>query len=308
MSSMSTRPITSQLPPTKLSRTTKKEKSPFRFVWERFMKNKMAVAGVWILLLLVLLSICAPLLTTYDPAQTDLYQTESQPDEMHFLGTDDLGRDVYARLLYGGRISLLIGLFTMIFTVSIGGTLGAMAGYFGKWVDHLVMRISDMLLTLPSLLIILTFVAILPKTDEWTLIYILAVTSWSGTARLLRGEFLSLREREYVLSAKAIGCGDFRIIFRHMVPNALAPLIVNATLLMAAMIIIESALSFLGFGVPPTTPTWGNMLNQARNLTLLEEQPWLWIPPLLLIVLTVLAINFIGDGLRDAFDTQATRR
>jgi peptide/nickel transport system permease protein len=299
--------VASQLQPTTSSFSTKKGKSPFCFVLQRFMKNKMAVAGVWILLLLVLLSISAPLLTAWDPAQTDLYQTELRPDGMHFLGTDDLGRDIYARLLYGGRISLLIGLFTMIFTVLIGGTLGAISGYFGKWIDYLVMRVSDMLLTLPSLLMILTFVAILPKTDEWTLIYILAITSWAGTARLMRGEFLSLREREYVLSAKAIGCGDFRIIFRHMFPNAVAPLIVNATLLMAAMIIIESALSFLGFGVPQTTPTWGNMLNQARNLTLLEEQPWLWLPPLLMIVLTVLAINFIGDGLRDAFDTKATR-
>ncbi|MGI6126394.1 MAG: ABC transporter permease, partial [Planifilum sp.] len=160
----------------------------------------------------------------------------------------------------------------------------------------------------PTLLMFLFLASILEKTSLWVLIIALALTSWATTARIVRGQFLSLREREYVLSARAIGCSDFRIIFRHMIPNALGPIIVNATLLMAVMISVESALSFLGFGVPEPTPTWGNMLNGARNIRVLSQQPWLWLPPGMMIVITVLAINFIGDGLRDAFDTRSSRR
>jgi peptide/nickel transport system permease protein len=266
------------------------------------------VSGIFILLAVTLLSVCAPLIAKHDPYASDLYNTDARPDGKHWLGTDDTGRDVFSRLLYGGRISLLIGLLTMIFTVLIGGTLGAVAGYYGKWVDMIIMRATDVLLTLPTLLMFLFLASILEKTSLWVLIVALALTSWATTARIVRGQFLSLREREFVLSARAIGCSDLRIIFRHMIPNALGPIIVNATLLMAVMISVESALSFLGFGVPEPTPTWGNMLNGARNIRVLTQQPWLWIPPGMMIVITVLAINFIGDGLRDAFDTRSTRR
>jgi peptide/nickel transport system permease protein len=286
----------------------KKGKSPFQLALRRFVRNRMAVAGIFILLAVTLLSVCAPLIAKHDPYASDLYNTDARPDGKHWLGTDDTGRDVFSRLLYGGRISLLIGLLTMIFTVLIGGTLGAVAGYYGKWVDMIIMRATDVLLTLPTLLMFLFLASILEKTSLWVLIVALALTSWATTARIVRGQFLSLREREFVLSARAIGCSDLRIIFRHMIPNALGPIIVNATLLMAVMISVESALSFLGFGVPEPTPTWGNMLNGARNIRVLTQQPWLWIPPGMMIVITVLAINFIGDGLRDAFDTRSTRR
>lgn len=286
----------------------KKGKSPFQLAFRRFVRNRMAVAGIFILLAVTLLSVCAPLIAKNDPYASDLYNTDARPDANHWLGTDDTGRDVFSRLLYGGRISLLIGLLTMIFTVLIGGTLGAVAGYYGKWVDTIIMRATDVLLTLPTLLMFLFLASVLEKTSLWVLITALALTSWATTARIVRGQFLSLREREFVLSARAIGCSDLRIIFRHMVPNALGPIIVNATLLMAVMISVESALSFLGFGVPEPTPTWGNMLNGARNIRVLTQQPWLWIPPGAMIVITVLAINFIGDGLRDAFDTRSTRR
>ncbi|GAA5345582.1 oligopeptide ABC transporter permease [Planifilum fimeticola] len=286
----------------------RKGKSPFQLAIRRFVRNRMAVVGIFILLAVTLLSICAPLIAKNNPYTSDLYNTDARPDGKHWLGTDDTGRDTFSRLLYGGRISLLIGLLTMIFTVLIGGTLGAIAGYYGKWVDMIIMRATDVLLTLPTLLMFLFLASILEKTSLWVLIVALALTSWATTARIVRGQFLSLREREFVLSARAIGCSDLRIIFRHMIPNALGPIIVNATLLMAVMISVESALSFLGFGVPEPTPTWGNMLNGARNLRVLTQQPWLWIPPGFMIVITVLAINFIGDGLRDAFDTRSTRR
>lgn len=286
----------------------KKGKSPLHLAFERFMRNRMAFVGAIILLIIILISLSAPLFTHFDPAATDLYNTEKAPDSVHLLGTDKVGHDVYARLLYGGRVSLMVGVMTMVLTILIGGSLGAISGYYGGKVDALIMRITDVLLTLPTLLMILFLVSILEKTDQWLLIITLGLTAWSGTARLIRGEFLSLREREYVLSARAIGCSDSRIMFKHILLNTLAPITVNATLLVGNMILVESALSYLGFGVPQTTPTWGNMLNAARNMDVVSNQPWVWIPPGMVIIITVLAINFIGDGLRDAFDTRSTRR
>ncbi len=291
----------------KAVQTVRKGQSPFQLALKRFMKNKMALVGLGFLILIIFVSVGAPLFTDHDPSYSDLYNVDAEPSSTHLLGTNDSGQDVFARLLYGGRISLLIGFITMLLTVAIGGFLGALAGYYGGWLDMIVMRVTDILLTLPTTLTVLFLTAIF-QTDEWVLIIALAVTTWPNTARIIRGEFLSLREQEYILSAKAIGCSGTRIIFRHMLPNTLAPLVVNATLLVAVMITVESALSFLGFGVPPTVPTWGNMLKEAQDISVLTDQPWLWIPPGLLVTLTVLSINFIGDGLRDAFDTKATRR
>ncbi len=288
----------------KLDKEQRKGKSPFQLAYRRFVKNRMAVVGLILLTIIVLISVFAPLLTSHDPLESDMYNIEAPPSDEHILGTDDMGRDVYARLLYGGRISLLIGLLTMIFTVLIGAVLGAIAGYYGKWIDTLIMRFTDIMLTFPFLLFVLFLISVLEETSVTVLIVALALTSWPTTARIVRGVFLSLREQEFVLSARAIGGSDSRLIFRHMIPNALAPIIVNATLLMAVTISAESALSFLGFGVPQPTPTWGNMLTNAMNIRVLSDQPWLWIPPGVMIVLAVLAINFIGDGLRDAFDTK----
>lgn len=288
----------------KLDKEQRKGKSPFQLAYRRFVKNRMAVVGLILLTIIVLISVFAPLLTSHDPLESDMYNIEAPPSDEHILGTDDMGRDVYAHLLYGGRISLLIGLLTMIFTVLIGAVLGAIAGYYGKWIDTLIMRFTDIMLTFPFLLFVLFLISVLEETSVTVLIVALALTSWPTTARIVRGVFLSLREQEFVLSARAIGGSDSRLIFRHMIPNALAPIIVNATLLMAVTISAESALSFLGFGVPQPTPTWGNMLTNAMNIRVLSDQPWLWIPPGVMIVLAVLAINFIGDGLRDAFDTK----
>ncbi|WLR41867.1 ABC transporter permease [Bacillus carboniphilus] len=296
------------LNPDKVEFKKKTSKSPLQLALQRFLKNKMAIAGIVILFIVSFLAIFAPLLSSQDPYATDLYNTEAEPSSEHWLGTDDSGRDIYTRLLYGGRVSLLIGLITMIGTVVIGATLGAVAGYFGRWIDNIIMRISDVIIALPFLLMILFVVTVLEKSNMWILIGILIVVVWPVTTRIVRAEFLSLREREFVLSAQAAGCKSSRIIFRHIIPNAIAPLIVNATLLMGTMITIESSLSFLGFGVPEPTPTWGNMLNSARSISTLTTEPWRWIPPGFLIVITVLAINFIGDGLRDAFDGKSTRR
>ncbi|MCS1350662.1 oligopeptide ABC transporter permease [Mechercharimyces sp. CAU 1602] len=286
----------------------KKGKSPLQLALRRFLKNKMALAGIIILILVTLMAVFAPLLSSHDPLKTDLYNTEAKPSSENLLGTDETGRDNFSRLLFGGRVSLLIGVMTMLGTVFIGATLGAIAGYYGKWIDTLVMRFTDLVLALPFLLLVLFVIAVVGNTGMWMLIGILMLVVWPQTARIVRAEFLSLREREFVLSARAAGCRDSRIIFRHIVPNAIAPLIVNATLLMGLMITIESSLSFLGFGVPEPTPTWGNMLNSARSIRTLSTEPWRWLPPGFLIVITVLAINFIGDGLRDAFDTKSTRR
>ncbi|RAL21352.1 oligopeptide ABC transporter permease [Thermoflavimicrobium daqui] len=287
----------------------KKQQSPWQLALSRFMKNKLAVVGIIILLLIVIFSIAAPMLSDFDPNKPDAYNTDAEPDDVHLLGTDEIGRDVLTRLLYGGRISLLVGLTSSLMIVVIGGLLGAIAGYYGKWIDMIIMRIVDILLVLPTLLLMLFVVTIMQKTTIWSLILVFGLTAWPVTARLVRGEVLSIREREFILSAKSIGCSDFQIIFKHVIPNVLPTIIVNATLLMATMILAEAGLAYLGFGVAPEiTPTWGNMLHSASNVTVLTDQPWLWIPPGLLVVLTVLSINFIGDGLRDAFDTKSTRR
>ncbi|SDZ36899.1 peptide/nickel transport system permease protein [Thermoactinomyces sp. DSM 45891] len=285
-----------------------KHASPFKLGFQRFLQNKMAFVGLIVLSIIVLLTVASPWLTTHNPELTDLTSQDLPPSGEHFLGTDSMGYDIYSRLVTGGRVSLVVGFCTMFFTVVIGITFGSIAGYFGGKVDSLMMRFTDLMLNFPFLVFVLFLISIFEKTTVPLLITALALTSWPTTTRLVRGIFLSLREMEYVQSAKAIGNKNFRIIFRHMMPNAIAPIIVNATLLMAQMISIEAALSFLGFGIPDPTPAWGGMLNDGMDYTIMTERPWQWIPAGVLIVLTVLSINFIGDGLRDAFDTKSTRR
>ena len=196
----------------------------------------------------------------------------------------------------------------MFFTIAIGVVLGSLSGYYGGKVDSLIMRATDLMLIFPFLLLVLTVMAILDKVSIPIFIMIIALTTWPNITRILRGTFLSLREKEFILGARSVGCSDFRIITKHFLPNAVGPIIVNATLMMATMIIIESALSFIGFGIPQPTPTWGNMVTEARSLRVLTQHPEAWIPPGLAILLTVLAINFIGDGLRDAFDPKSRNR
>ena len=285
-----------------------KSKSPFQLALQRFMKNRMAVVSVFVLLTIIILCVLAPVITDLDPEETDLFKIEKAPTEEHILGTNGVGQDNFSRLLYGGRISLIVGFSAMFFTLIIGVVLGSLAGYYGGKIDNIIMRATDIMLMLPFLVLVLTLMAIIDKVTVGLFVLIIALTSWPNLTRIIRGTYLSLREQEFVLGARAIGASDFRIIFKHFIPNAIGPIIVNATLMMASYIIIESGLSFIGFGIPQPTPTWGNMISEAQNIRILRNHPEAWIPPGLGILITVLAINFIGDGLRDALDPKSNQR
>ncbi|TKC13814.1 oligopeptide ABC transporter permease [Robertmurraya kyonggiensis] len=289
-------------------KNAEKGMSPTKIAMKRFMKNKLAVASVFILLLIVVVVILAPFLTEHNPTKTNLTLIERPPSEDHLLGNDSSGRDNFARLIYGGRISLIVGFSAMVFTLVIGVVLGSISGYYGGKIDSIIMRACDLVLMLPFLVLCLTIVAILEEVNVTILVSIIALTSWPSLTRIIRGTFLTLREQEFILGAKAIGVSDLRIIFKHFIPNAIGPILVNATLMMATYIIAESALSFIGFGIPQPTPTWGNMLSEAQSLRILRNSPEAWIPPGLAILITVLCINFVGDGLRDAFDPKSNRR
>lgn len=270
-------------------------------VWRRFKKKRLALVGAVILLLLSIMSIVAPFVTHYGRDEIDIKHVHAKPGYRHPMGTDSVGRDTLTRLVYGGQVSLSIALICVVTYMVIGTLAGALAGYYGGWVDNLIMRLCDVVIAFPFLALALTIMA-LWGASYWNIVAAIVFLSWPGPARLIRGEFLSLRERDYVEAARATGAKAWRIILKHMLPNAMAPLIVQATLAIGGIILLEAALSFLGFGIKEPTPTWGNMLNEATSLTVLTDMPWLWIPPGLMIFLTVLSINFLGDGLRDALD------
>ncbi|WP_373895260.1 oligopeptide ABC transporter permease [Virgibacillus sp. CBA3643] len=286
----------------------RKSKSPFQLAFRRFMKNKMAVVSTFILLAIIIVCVLAPVFTDLDPEKADLLLIEKEPSDEHILGTNGQGQDNFSRLLYGGRISLIVGFSAMFFTLAIGVVLGSIAGYYGGKVDSIIMRGADIMLMLPFLVLVLTIMAIIQEVTITLFVTIIAITAWPNLTRIIRGTYLSLREQEFVQGARAIGATDFRIIFKHFIPNAVGPIIVNATLMMASYIISESGLSFIGFGIPQPTPTWGNMISEAQNIRILREHPEAWIPPGVAIFVTVLAINFIGDGLRDAFDPKSKAR
>jgi peptide/nickel transport system permease protein len=268
-------------------------------VWRRFRRNPLAVFGIAVLAVLSLASIFAPLLAPYDPNAVAPYNALQPPNTEHWLGTDDLGRDVLSRLLFAGRVSLLVGLCASAIAVTIGTILGAIAGYFGRWVDGTISRVIDVVLSLPVVPLALVMGAFTEVTPL-RLTLILAAVSWMGVARLVRGDFLALRNAQFTEAARSIGTGDWRIIVVHLLPNAVSPIVVAATLLVAYAILIESALSFLGFGLQPPTASWGNMLYNAQRY--LRNAAWLSIFSGALITLTVASINFVGDGLREAID------
>lgn len=275
-------------------------------VWQRFRRHRLALTGVVLLLILAVASAGAPIVAVHSPYSIDLSAYRKPPSANHWLGTDASGRDVFSRLLYAGRVSLSVGLVAVSIYTAIGIALGALAGFYGRWVDMALMRAADIVLSFPQLLLIITIVAVLGPSI-YNVMLVIGVLGWPPIARIVRGLSLSLREREFVLAARAIGAGNGRIIFKHLLPNSLAPVIVAATFGMAHAILLEAGLSFLGLGVQPPTPSWGNLLTDAQSMTVLEQMPWLWVPPGLLIALAVLAINFIGDGLRDALDPHLTR-
>jgi|SRR5690625_18886 len=277
-------------------------RSPFRMAVDRFMNNKAAVISLVVLILLVLMSLAAPLLTKWDPTMSDLNSSDLPPSSEHWLGTNKTGQDYFARNLYGGRVIFLIAIVDMIIIMGVGIVLGGLAGYYGGWVDSVIMRTVDVMMNFPMLLLIIILSAFFDTKSVWVLIGIIALTGWSGVTRFVRGIFLNLREQDYVLAAKLSGCSVWRIIFKHFLPNSMGPIVVNATFLMATLIGLEAALSLIGFGVPPSTPSWGNILNSALDYFTLQNKPWAWLPPAGLIFTTILCFNFVGDGLRDAFD------
>lgn len=276
--------------------------------FRRFLKHRMALVGMVILTVFILLVAGAPLFSSGDPFAQDLRNRLQPPSAGYWMGTDDLGRDMWTRMLYGGRISLSVGLLSMVVSIVVGAMIGLASGYYGGWTDSILSRITEIFLSIPRLFVLIAMGMLLRsmeipflKAGSFTPIaLVIGVLSWMGVARLVRGTTLELREREFVQAARAIGATNSQIMFRHILPNIFSPIIVSATLGLAGAIISESGLSYLGFGVQLPTPTWGNMLSNTQNQ--ITTAPWTVVFPGIAIFLVVIAINYIGDGLRDALD------
>lgn len=269
-------------------------------VLSRFLRHKPAMVGSLVFLLILASAVFAPLISHQDPnAVNQVF--EAAPSADHLLGTDLVGRDVFTRILYGSRISLLVGVGAVLLYVIIGGVLGVVAGYFGGWWDKTIMRFTDIVMSFPYFMVILVLVSILGPAVS-NVVLALGVLGWPGIARIIRGSILSVKNADYVQAGVALGYSTPRLIFHHVIPNILGPVLVNATFGVSSAILMESSLSFLGMGVQPPTATWGNILTDAQSMSILANEPWMWVPAGLMIVVTVLAINFIGDGLRDALD------
>ncbi|MEM8746047.1 MAG: ABC transporter permease [Actinomycetota bacterium] len=270
-----------------------------RMVWRRFRRHRTALVSAVILLTLVVVCLAAPWLAPYDFTDQQLSDQFSSPNGDYLLGTDSLGRDQLSRLLYGGRVSLSVGFGVAIVGGVVGVAVGTVAGYLGGFVDAVLMRLTDFALALPALIFLIVAARIFGDSIITVVLLVSAIT-WMGVARIVRGATLSVREQDFVMAARATGAGPLRIIVRHVLPNIVGPVVVNLTLTVAAAILLESALSFLGLGIQPPTPTWGNMLAGSKGYV--QTAPWLvWFPGLLILT-TVLCVNFLGDGLRDAFD------
>lgn len=267
---------------------------------KRFKKHKLAVFSFWFLVLITILAIFAPIIAPFDPKEiTDAFS--APPSWDHWLGTDQVGRDVFSRLLYAARVSLIVGIGAMLIASIIGTILGLIAGYFGGIIDGIIMRITDVFMSFPYIMFILV-VASIVGPGLVNIVLILGILGWPSIARLVRGNVLAIKQSDYVKASVALGYKTPRILFKHILPNTIAPILIYATSGVAGAILDEAALSFLGLGVQPPGASWGNMLSNAQSITILSTQPWLWIPPGILILLTVLAINYIGDALRDALD------
>jgi len=290
---------------------TPEQEKPLLVIWRRFRRHHLAVIGLGVIIMLLLLALLANVIAPYDPiADQDPYNKNASPSAEHILGTDEIGRDVFSRLLYAARVSLSVSFVVTFLSRGIGAVVGGVSGYFGGWVDNAIQRIVDFLLTIPLLPLLLAFSSLLRGIeiplvpDQWASVVIISVIlivfGWMGACRLVRGMVLSLRSLDFTEAAKALGMSDFRIIIRHMIPNAMAPIIVSVTLGLGGTIVLESALSFLGFGVQPPVPTWGNML-QAAQQGLLAAPAKIFYPGMA-IFMTSLSFNYVGDGLRDALD------
>lgn len=278
--------------------------SPGRLALRRFLRHRLALGGTVVLLAIGAVSVLGPLLLGIDPNAVDPMQIRKPPSGDHFLGTDSAGRDVFARLIAGGQVSLLVGLAAALTATLIGLLLGTVAGFLGGWVDATLSRVTDVVLSFPTLIAVIIFVAF-AGPSILTLILAVGLFEWPTAFRLVRGLTLSLRDQDSIRAVRGLGAGTPRILFKHVMPAVFSPLTVVATLLVAQAILLEAGLSFLGLGVPAPTASWGSMLNEAQSFTVLQEMPWLWIPAGIAIALAVLAVNFIGDGLRDASDPRS---
>jgi peptide/nickel transport system permease protein len=276
-----------------------KQRSTLERFWKRFKINRPAVLGGLIVLSVFFIALFAPMLSPYDPAYIDVEKILTGPTHAHPLGTDDLGRDVLSRMIWGSRISLLVGFVAVGISILIGTLIGAAAGYYGGWIDDVLMQLVDIMLSVPTFFLILAVIAFVGP-NIWNVMIIIGVTSWMGVARLVRGQFLALNEMDYVTAARALGANDPRIIFFHILPNALSPVYVSAVLGVAGAILVESSLSFLGLGVQPPTPSWGNIITSGKDL--IDIAWWLTLFPGLAILLTVLGYNLLGEGLQDALN------
>jgi peptide/nickel transport system permease protein len=269
-------------------------------IWKRFKRNKLSVAGTVVVVALVIIALFAPFIAPYNPTDIDISNIMAPPSASHPFGTDELGRDVLTRMIYGSRISLSVGIVAVGISICIGIIIGSLAGFFVGKVDAVLMRFVDIMLTFPTFFLMLAVIAIVPRSSIYIIMLVIGITSWMDVARLVRAEFLTLRERDFVLAAKVAGAGNLRLIFRHILPNALSPVFVAATFGVAGAILVESGLSFLGFGVQPPTPSWGNILTAGKDN--IEVAWWLSLYPGLAILITVLSYNLVGEGLRDALD------
>lgn len=274
-------------------------------VWRRLKRHRLAIVSMVAVAVVSALCVAAPLIAPFEFDQIDLGSIRQAPSADHWLGTDDLGRDLFTRLLYGGRVSILIGLLAAVIGTGFGSLVGAVAGYYGGRIDNLLMRMTDVVYSIPTLPLLIVL-ASYTQASAGSMAIAIGVLSWMATARVVRGEVLKIRAMEYVEAARSLGATNVRIILRHVLPNAIGPIVVGATLAVGNAIILESSLSFLGLGVQPPTPTWGNMLMDAQAT--MATQPWLSIFPGAAILVIVLAVNFLGDGLQDALDPRAETR
>ncbi len=270
----------------------------------RFLRHRLAIVGLTIIVIVITMAVFASFVTGYPPEKLDLLSIRQPPSAAHILGTDTLGYDVWTRLVFGARTSLVVGFGAVAISIAIGTTLGMVGGFYGGIPDQIVGRMTDTIMSLPPLLLVIVFVSIVGPSLQ-SVVVVIALLTWPWIARLVRGQYLSLREAEFVTAARVVGVRDRAIIVRHLLPNILGPLSVAATYYTAQAILLEAGLSFLGLGVKAPTPSWGNMVNLAQDAAVLQLMPWVWVPPAVAIALLVLAINFVGDGLRDALDPKS---
>ncbi|MEH7884423.1 oligopeptide ABC transporter permease [Bacillus sp. JJ1609] len=294
---------------TQINLKPEKGLSPWAIARKKFVSNKLAMTSLFFLITVAIVSFLAPYITTTDITKINIGSMSLKPSAEHWLGTDKSGRDVFTRLLYGGRVSLLVGISCTFFVIMFGTVIGSIAGYFGGIVDSMLMRFTDFVLNFPFLVFVIVLGTIFygKLNGLVVLIMVISLLSWGGVARIVRSKILAEKENEYILAAISIGCSPFKVIVKHLLPNVLSTIIVQATILFAGMIVSESALSYLGFGVPAEIPSWGNMLSFANEPDVLQGKPWIWIPPALAITLTILSINFIGEGLKDALNPRSRR-